>query len=204
MEIDIEQTNTYIANYHNDELNEILSDEKLIDEYLKDEKIKLFSEILAKNKVTNITDIIHDSVKLLIPSGVRSKIKLIKFIEYSRELIEPLCSEMNLEFYSLRVPDGNVYRKLPTPTWSIKSKSGKILIGYMFIKYNNTALELLKNDYDDIIIIVPDMKPIKLGKDKLIPKKISQLSFMMCHYQNINKLLLFDALPDFLTEYFKN
>lgn len=194
--LDIAGTNKYIEENKDPDTLEIISDKALLNQYLCEKKVQLLREVLVKNGVTKCDKIISECVNLLVPLSIRNKIKLEVFVKYSNEMIESYCKDINLTFHAFRFPDGYQHEKLPTPAWSITGNN-KVLIGYDFLKFNAGAISLLKCDLDDIIVVVPELKPIKI-----IKKKISDPNLITCQYQNTGKLVIFNALGTYIDNYF--
>ena len=124
----------WIIENYNPEIEKSLSDEELIEEYVKYPSVKkntkILTEVLRQNNVTyrQIEKIKKDYVKQLVPPGTKSVVKGSRFNNIIKDILLRIFTD---ERYEVAFEKNCDYMFSEIPDWYIKDKeTNKIVIGY--------------------------------------------------------------------------
>lgn len=131
---DLKSLQQWVQENYDSDIEKSLSDEELIEEYVKypsvQKNTKILTDVLRQNNVTSrqIENIKKDYVKQLVPAGTKGVVRGNKFNNIVKEVIirsftedrYEVAFEKNCEFLFSEIPD-----------WYIKDKvTNKIVIGF--------------------------------------------------------------------------
>ncbi len=131
---DLKSLQDWVQDNHDPDIESSLTDEALIDEYVKypsvQKNIKILEDTLKMNNVTNrqIDKIKKDYAKQLVPAGTKGVVRGNKFNNIVKEIIlrsfeedrYEVAFEKNCEFLFSEIPD-----------WYIKDKvTNRIIVGF--------------------------------------------------------------------------
>ena len=131
---DLKSLQEWVQDNYDPDIEKSLSDEELINEYVKypsvQKNTKILTEVLSQNNVTKrqIEKIKKDYVNQLVPAGTKGVVRGNKFNNIVKET---LLRSFNEDRYEIAFEKNCEYMFSEIPDWYIKDKTtNNIVIGY--------------------------------------------------------------------------